>query len=91
MVEIHCVITGKVQNVGYRDYVQRSADSLSLVGWVRNLPDGMVELVAQGTPDVLKEFVEFLHEGSLGANVMGVSVDWRSAEDVYDDFAIRHD
>ncbi|MEX0931063.1 MAG: acylphosphatase [Candidatus Paceibacterota bacterium] len=91
MVEIHCTITGDVQNVGFRDYVQRSADALLVVGWVRNRTDESVELIAQGNPDALKEFIEHLHEGSLHAIVEGMSVDWRTAKNVYDDFAIRHD
>lgn len=91
MVEIHCIISGNVQQVGFRDYVQRSADALLIVGWVRNKNDGTVELVAQGEPDVLKEFIEHLHEGSLHAEVEGVAVDWRTKSNGYDDFAIRHD
>lgn len=90
MVEIYCIITGKVQQVGYRDYAQRSADELGIVGWVRNRHDGRVDLVAQGSPDVLKEYVEYLHEGSLSAVVDGVSVEWRSVQQSYEDFGIRH-
>lgn len=91
MLEIHCVITGKVQNVAYRVYAQDVASELGLAGWVRNHRDGSVEVVAQGTADVLKAYVEALHEGSLAANVAGVAVDWRTVTETYDDFAIRHD
>jgi len=89
MVEIYCVISGKVQGVRYRDYVQVSATQLGLVGWVRNAPDGTVEVCAQGLPDTLKEFVEYLHEGSLNAKVEAVSVDWRTAKTVFEDFSIQ--
>lgn len=88
MTEIHCIITGHVQNVRYRDYVQVSATELSITGWVKNLPDGTVEVVAQGFPDVLKDFVEYLHEGSLQAKVEAVSVEWRTAKKIQDDFSI---
>lgn len=91
MMEIHCIVSGKVQNVAFRAYAQDSATELSVVGWVRNLPDQTVEIVAQGTPDVLKEYIEYLHEGSLHASVEGVAVDWRSVETMYDDFAIKYD
>ena len=91
MHEIHCIISGSVQGVGFRDYVQRSADDLQIAGWVRNLSDGTVELVAQGSSEVLKEFVEFLNEGSLGSTVEGVAVEWHTMRDAYDDFSIRHD
>ena len=89
MTEIYCIVTGKVQNVRYRDYVQVSATSLGITGYVQNLPDGTVAVCAQGLPDALKEFVEFLYEGSLQANVEGVSVDWRTTKKVGDDFSIK--
>lgn len=88
MVEIFCIVSGKVQNVRYRDYVQVSAGELGLVGWVRNEPDGTVAVCAQGLPDQLKDFVEYLHEGSLNARVDAVSVDWRTAKKIFDDFSI---
>ncbi len=88
MVEIFCIVSGKVQNVRYRDYVQVSAGELGLNGWVRNEPDGTVAVCAQGLPDVLKDFVEYLHEGSLNARVDAVSVDWRTARKLFDDFSI---
>ena len=90
MMEIYCIVSGSVQNVRYRDYAQVSATELEVSGWVQNLSDGTVEVVAQGTPDVLKEFVEYLHEGSLGAKVEAVSVDWRTARKMLEDFSIKH-
>jgi len=90
MTEIHCIISGKVQGVAYRAYVQDAATELELTGWARNLPDGAVEIVAQGTPDTLKEFVEYLHEGSLTSKVEGVSVDWQTPKTEYSDFSIKH-
>lgn len=89
MVEIYCIVSGKVQNVSYRDYVQVSAGELGLSGWVKNEPDGTVAVCAQGLPDQLKDFVEYLHEGSLNARVDAVSVDWRTARKMYDDFSIH--
>jgi acylphosphatase len=91
MVEIHCVVSGKVQGVAYRTYVQDAATELELCGYVRNLEDKTVEVVAQGDPATLKSFIEYLHEGSLLAMVEGVAVEWRSAGRAYDDFSIRHD
>jgi acylphosphatase len=90
MTEIYCIVSGKVQNVRYRDYVQVSALSLGVTGYVQNLPDGTVAVCAQGMPDQLKDFVEFLHEGSLQAKVTGVAVDWRTTKKVGDDFSIRY-
>ena len=53
-------ITGRVQGVGYRYTALRVAEQLGLRGWVRNAPDGSVETWAQGSGDVLEEFVAFL-------------------------------
>lgn len=91
MVEIHCIVSGKVQGVAYRTYVQDSAVKLGVAGFVRNLPDNTVEVVAQADQTTLKEFIEFLHEGSSLAEVEGVAVDWLSVNKEYDDFSIRHD
>ena len=87
---MHCTVTGKVQGVRYRDFVQVSAGELSLVGYIRNNVDGTVTVVAQGLPDVLKALVEYLHEGSLQAKVDGVAVEWRTARVTYDDFSVLH-
>jgi acylphosphatase len=89
MMEINCIVTGKVQGVRYRDYIQTAATELKLTGWVRNLPDGTVSVVAQGEPDVLKAFVEYLHEGSLQAKIEGVAVEWRTTKRQDDDFSIK--
>lgn len=88
MIEIYCIATGSVQNTAYRDYIQVSATELGICGWTKNLTDGTVEICAQGLPDVLKDFVEYLHEGSLNAKVDSVSIDWRTAKKTLDDFSI---
>ena len=90
MVEIHCVVTGKVQGVAYRAYVQEAATELGLVGYAKNQPDGSVLIVAQGEPDTLKAFVEHLHEGSLISVVEGVAAEWRSASKTFHEFSVLH-
>ncbi len=90
MMEMNCVITGNVQGVAYRAYAQDSADTLGLCGWVKNAADGSVLVCAQGTPDMLKEYVEYLHEGSLRAEVASVSVEWQSPKKVFTEFSIIH-
>jgi len=90
MVEINCLVSGKVQGVAFRTYVQESATELEITGYVQNLDSGMVEVVAQGTIDTLKGFVEYLNEGSLMSVVEGVAVDWRSITKTYDEFSLLH-
>ncbi len=91
MTEIHCIVSGKVQGVAYRVYIQDAATELNISGFTRNLSDGTVEVVAQAEPSLLKDFVEYLHEGSLLSEVEAVAVEWCSAKKMYDDFSIRHD
>lgn len=90
MTEIYCIVTGDVQRVGFRAFVEDASTKLSLVGWVRNLSDGTVEVLAQGEMDTLKEFIEYLHEGSLHSKVEGVSVDWRTVRSPLFEFSVKH-
>jgi acylphosphatase len=66
------VVTGRVQGVGYRYFVQREAQALALAGFVRNLQDGSVEVVAEGAPDALQALAERLSDGPAFADVEGV-------------------
>lgn len=86
--QAHCVVTGKVQMVGYRDYVQRTARHLSVTGTVANKEDGTVEIFAQGLPDNLKIFIQAIHEGSVLAHVESVAVDWSTPEQRFEDFVV---
>ena len=71
-------VTGRVQGVGYRYAVLRMAEEFGLRGWVRNAPDGTVEVWAQGDSTVLQEVITFLGRGPRSARVESVVV--RSAE-----------
>lgn len=86
--EARCIVRGKVQGVRYRDYVQQAAGELALVGYVRNCADGTVEVRAHGTPDALKDFVEYLHEGSILSKVESVEVEWHTPRTTFDDFSV---
>jgi acylphosphatase len=88
MIELKAVVTGKVQGVRFRDYAQGAAVELGLVGYVKNLPDGSVEVVAQGWPDNLKAFIEYLYEGSVLSQVKDVIVEWRTSRVTYHDFSV---
>ena len=91
MQEIKCKITGKVQMVMFRDFIQRYARSLGLHGLVRNLKDGSVEVIAQGSEDKLDEFIGHLHKGPLLAKVIRVEVKKREPTEDFDGFTIQHD
>lgn len=83
MTEKHAVrliIEGIVQGVWYRGSAQRQAGALKLAGWVRNLPDGRVELYAEGPKDDLEQLIGWSRQGPSGAQVTNVEVEWREAE-----------
>lgn len=66
------LVSGRVQGVGYRWFAQRAAERLALVGYAANLPDGRVEVVAEGEPHALEEFAKALARGPSAAHVTGV-------------------
>lgn len=86
--EFHAIVSGRVQMVMYRDFAQRKASSLSIVGTVRNLPDGTVEVIAAGEEEKLEKYIKKLHRGSLLAHVKQVEVEWREPSARYKGFKI---
>uniref|UniRef100_A0A7C3RM63 Acylphosphatase n=1 Tax=Dictyoglomus thermophilum TaxID=14 RepID=A0A7C3RM63_DICTH len=86
----HVYISGVVQGVGFRYFAYKWAKRLGILGYVRNLNDGRVEVEAIGEEEALKLFLEKLKEGPLGAIVEKVDVVW-SDENInnFTDFEIR--
>lgn len=68
----HFSVRGRVQGVYYRRSTQQQAKALGLTGWVRNLADGSVELVATGSPESLKQLESWLWQGPPKASVTAV-------------------
>lgn len=69
---IHARIKGRVQGVGFRDFTDRAASSLGITGWVRNLADGDVELLAEGPAAALRTLMERVSAGPPSARVTAV-------------------
>jgi acylphosphatase len=69
MESIHLEVRGRVQGVGFRWHVMRIARELGLAGWIRNGPDGIVELAAAGERDALIRLEEAISAGPPGARV----------------------
>jgi len=82
--QAHLLIFGQVQGVGFRFRTKKMADNLGLAGWVRNLPDGRVEAVFQGSDDLVDRAVEWCHQGSSSAQVNQVEVVEQPQEDLTD-------
>ena len=86
---LHATIFGKVQGVYFRAWVFDQAKSLGLCGWVRNLEDGKVEVLAQGAEEALDALKERLPQGSPLSLVASVKAERIQYEKAYDAFAIR--
>lgn len=85
------IVFGRVQGVYYRKYVSQSAMKKQIRGYVKNMPDGTVEVVAELINDDLDEFLELLREGSLLSHVDEISYELiNDADLVYDGFEIRY-
>lgn len=69
MMALHLLIHGRVQGVGYRDWLRRRARALGLAGWVRNLTDGTVEAVIAGPEAAVQACLSACHEGPPLAEV----------------------
>lgn len=73
---VHLIVRGRVQGVGFRYFVVRTAAPLGVAGWVRNRPDGTVELEAEGPREGLERLVAAIARGPAGARVTGVDQEW---------------
>ena len=71
---VHAVASGLVQGVGFRWHVLQQAEALGLTGWVRNLPNGNVEMFVQGGELVVETFLAWVREGPGYAQVRGLQV-----------------
>jgi acylphosphatase len=83
------VIFGHVQGVGFRYFAKNTAEGLRLTGWVRNLPDGNVEVMATGPLPALEQFMHCLKAGPLGSRVEKVDFQWLREPQEFKDFEIR--
>jgi acylphosphatase len=70
----HFIVQGRVQGVFYRKFAQQQAKALQLCGWVRNLPDGCVEIQAFGSKQQLSQYLEILKKGPPAAHVIDVKI-----------------
>lgn len=80
--------SGRVQGVGFRDTVARLAARYAVDGFVRNLPDGRVRLVAEGAPEVLDAFLRAVH-AAMRANIRHVRMSRGAPIGTFDGFTIR--
>lgn len=84
-VKIH----GTVQGVGFRQSAVNQAVQLGVKGWIRNLGDGSVEVVAEGERHTLDRLLQFLRVGPPGAKVSRVDIQWGEGNGSFSGFDVR--
>ena len=87
---IHAIIKGRVQGVYFRDSTRQEAQRLGLRGWVRNLPDGTVEVLITGESSKVHQMTAWLHRGSPLSLVSEVTVTERTENEVFSEFTILY-
>ncbi|HEY9611326.1 acylphosphatase [Allocoleopsis sp.] len=75
-IRAHVFVSGRVQGVGYRYSTMDEASRLGVNGWVRNVPDGRVEAVFEGSKKVVEEMIGWCQKGSRGALVKEMAVEY---------------
>jgi acylphosphatase len=88
-MSIRLVVYGTVQGVGFRFAAREAACDCSVTGWVRNLPDGSVEIVAHGSADALARMTGWAQRGPRYASVDHVDVEPFASPSDFLDFEIR--
>jgi len=88
---LHAVVHGRVHGVFYRATTRREATARGLTGWVRNCPDGTVELVVEGARAACESLLDYCHEGPPAARVTRIDVEWGASTGGYDGFTVRYD
>jgi len=86
---LHVFYSGRVQGVGFRFTTEQIALSLGMTGWVKNLPDGRVEVMAEGEEAKLVGFLEKIRNGPMKPYIRGVEAEWEEAKGEFRDFGIR--
>jgi len=86
---VRLVIEGRVQGVFFRASTAQDAQWLGVTGWVRNCPDGSVEIVAEGLKTKIDEFIAWCHHGPRGAIVSRVSQQFEAFSNEFERFGIR--
>jgi acylphosphatase len=85
----HVYVSGQVQGVFFRDSARQKAGELGLAGWVKNLPDGRVEVLVEGPPEKVREMIRWCQEGPPHATVEDVDTEIEESDDELDGFEVR--
>jgi len=90
MQSLHMKIFGRVQGVWFRAHTQKEAQRLGLAGWVRNTPDGAVEVHVQGDQGPVEDLLSWCYQGPPGARVDKIDYNKTPVDDALEGFSIRY-
>lgn len=88
VITLKIIVTGRVQGVGYRWFARESAQELELSGYVKNLPDGDVEVVAQGREEQVWKLTNILRQGPSFSKVIDLNITELADKHLYDSFEV---
>lgn len=88
LVRVRVFASGRVQGVAYRFFAEKYAGRMGITGWARNLPDGRVEVLAEGSGENIEAFLERLREGPRLARVDGLAVGREASTGEFRDFQV---
>ncbi|MFZ5916652.1 MAG: acylphosphatase [Chloroflexota bacterium] len=89
-VRLHATVHGRVQGVSFRYYTHQQAQQLGVVGFVRNLWDGSVEVMAEGERSRVAQLLSWLRQGPRMASVERVDVAWSAPSGEFERFEVRY-
>jgi len=87
---VHLVVIGLVQGVGFRYFTFKKARELGVNGYVKNLPDGTVEIEAEGDQATLEALIDAVKIGPRSAVVNDIRISWDTSDNKYDQFRIEY-
>lgn len=90
MKQVHLYISGRVQGVAFRWATNDVAGKYGVKGFVKNLADGRVEVLAEGEKDVLDLFVKWCKQGPPSARVTDMEIEWQDATGKLKNFKIKY-
>jgi acylphosphatase len=90
LTAVKAIVHGRVQGVYFRDFARRRATELGLTGYARNLPDGTVEVYAEGERERLYQLISYLESGPPAARVGKIVTDWSEYTGNYTGFSVKY-
>ncbi len=85
---VHAIVSGRVQGVFFRDFTRRQANRWGINGWVKNLMNGCVEIMAEGEEESLEKFLQEVKKGPPLAVVENIEIEWMEFKGEFSDFRI---